>query len=156
MNGLNGLMLYLFAYLFTNIGAFMVVMAVEEQTGSTAIDSFTDLVQRAPGLAWAMFIFLLSLTGIPLTGGFVGKFYVFGATVQHQYYWLAFAGLVNVGIAAYYYLNVVRVMFFARPEGEQAPLPRVFTPIAVQVILVVCGRDDLPGIIPDYDHRVGR
>jgi NADH-quinone oxidoreductase subunit N len=149
MNGLNGLMLYIFAYLFTNVGAFMVVMAVEEQTGSTSIDSFTDLVRRAPGLAWAMLIFLLSLTGIPLTGGFIGKFYVFGATVQHQYYWLAFAGLVNVGIAAYYYLNVVRVMFFVKPEGEQAPLPRVLTPIAVQVILVICvGATIYLGIYP--------
>jgi NADH-quinone oxidoreductase subunit N len=127
----------------------MVVLAVEEQTGSTALTAFTDLVHRAPGLAWAMLIFLLSLTGIPLTGGFVGKFYVFGATVQHQYYWLALAGVLNVGIAAYYYLNVARTMFFTQPEVEQAPLPRVLTPIAVQVILVVCvGATIYLGIYP--------
>src|SRR5690606_34267611 len=66
MNGLNGLLLYLFAYLFTNIGAFMVVLAVEDVTGSHEMEAYANLVQRAPGLAWAMLVFLLSLTGIPL------------------------------------------------------------------------------------------
>lgn len=136
MNGLNGLLLYLFAYLFTNVGAFMVILAVEETTGSTEISAFHNLVQRSPGLAWGMFIFLLSLTGIPLTGGFVGKFYVFGAAIQHQYFWLAGIGLINAGIAAFYYLNVVRTMFFVdRPDA----LPiRLAVPVAVQVIVFLC------------------
>ncbi len=135
MNGINGLLLYLFAYLFTNIGAFMVVLAVEETTGSTEISAFNNLVQRAPGLAWAMFIFLLSLTGIPLTGGFVGKFYVFGAAIQHQYFWLVGAALINVGIAAFYYLNVARAMFFS---GD-APTPvRLMVPVSVQLVVLVC------------------
>ena len=69
MNGLNGLLIYLFAYLFTNVGAFMVVLAVEEFTGSHDISAYEGLVRRAPMLAWAMLIFLLSLTGIPATGG---------------------------------------------------------------------------------------
>lgn len=137
MNGLNGLLLYLFAYIFTNIGAFLVVLAVEEESGSHELSAFSRLVQRSPGLAWAMFIFLLSLTGIPLTGGFVGKFYVFGAAVQHQYFWLAGIGLVNAGIAAFYYLNVVRHMFFA-PEGAYIGPARVAVPVSVQVILLLC------------------
>src|SRR5690606_5670024 len=58
MNGLNGLLLYLFAYIFTNIGAFLVVLAVEEESGSHELSAFSRLVQRSPGLAWAMFIFL--------------------------------------------------------------------------------------------------
>ncbi len=97
MNGLNGLLIYLFAYLFTNIGAFMVVLAVEDYTGSTDITAYADLVHRSPALAWSMLVFMLSLTGIPLTGGFVGKFYVFGATVQHQYFWLAAVALHQCG-----------------------------------------------------------
>lgn len=138
MNGLNGLLIYLFAYLFTNIGAFMVVLAVEDFTGSTDIEAYTDLVHRAPGMAWSMLIFMLSLTGIPLTGGFVGKFYVFGATVQHQYFWLAGIALVNVGIGAYYYLRVVRQMFFAADEeveAEPSPLP---VPVLLQVVVLLC------------------
>jgi proton-translocating NADH-quinone oxidoreductase chain N len=136
MNGLNGLLLYLFAYLFTNIGAFMVVLAVEEITGSAEISAFTNLAQRAPGLAWGMFILLLSLTGIPLTGGFVGKFYVFGAAIQHQYFWLVGAALVNVGIAAFYYLNIVRMMFFSGTE-DAAPV-RLAVPLSVQFVVIIC------------------
>ena len=136
MNGLNGLLLYLFAYLFTNIGAFMVVLAVEETTGSTEIGAFTNMAQRAPGLAWAMFIFLLSLTGIPLTGGFVGKFYVFGAAIQHQYFWLVGVALVNTGIAAFYYLNIVRTMFFSGVE-DTVPV-KLSIPVTVQFIVILC------------------
>jgi len=136
MNGLNGLLIYLFAYLFTNIGAFMVVLAIEDTTGSTDIGAFTNLGQRAPGLAWAMFLFLLSLTGIPLTGGFVGKFYVFGAAVQHEYWWLVGIALVNTGIAAFYYLNVVRTMFFSGVE-ELVPV-RLYVPIGVQLVVIIC------------------
>jgi NADH-quinone oxidoreductase subunit N len=112
MNGINGVLIYLFAYLFTNVGAFLVVMAVEETTGSTDMSAFNGLIRRAPWLASMFVIFLLSLTGIPLTGGFLGKFYVFGAAIQHQYFWLAAAGMINAAIAAFYYLNIVRAMFF--------------------------------------------
>jgi proton-translocating NADH-quinone oxidoreductase chain N len=136
MNGLNGLLLYLFAYLFTNIGAFMVVLGVEETTGSTEISAYANLAQRAPWLAWSMFIFLLSLTGIPLTGGFVGKFYVFGAAIQHQYFWLVGVALVTAGVGAYYYLNVVRAMFFSGSE-DTVPV-RLSVPITVQFVVILC------------------
>lgn len=136
MNGLNGLLLYLLAYVFTNVGAFMVVLAIEETTGSTDLTAFTNLAQRAPGLAWGMFILLLSLTGIPLTGGFVGKFFVFGAAVQHQYFWLVGIALINTGIAAFYYLNIVRTMFFSGVE-DAAPI-RLSVPVSVQFIVIIC------------------
>lgn len=136
INGLNGVLIYLFAYLFTNIGAFMVVMAVEDESGNSAIDSFEGLVQRSPALAWSMFIFLLSLTGIPLTGGFIGKFYVFGAAVQHQYFWLTAIAMINAGIAAYYYLNVARAMFFGNEEG--ASTKPFSMSMGVQFGLLIC------------------
>lgn len=136
INGLNGLLIYLFAYLFTNIGAFMVVMAVEEANGSADVTAFEGLAQRSPALAWSMFLFLLSLTGIPLTGGFIGKFFVFGAAVQHQYFWLVAIATLNAGIAAYYYLNVARAMFFG---GESVETTKPFTiSIPVQIGLLVC------------------
>lgn len=135
INGLNGLLIYLFAYLFTNIGAFMVVMAVEDDAGNAEISSFDNLFQRSPSLALAMFIFLLSLTGIPLTGGFIGKFYVFGAAVQHQYFWLATVAMINAAIAAYYYLNIARAMFFSTPAEGQKPF---MISIPVQLALIIC------------------
>jgi len=136
MNGLNGVLIYLFAYLFTNVGAFMVVMAVEEFSGGSDVTDFENLGRRSPALAWSMFIFLLSLTGIPLTGGFMGKFFVFGAAVQHQYYWLAAIGMINAGIAAFYYLNVVRAMFFSTTEGELST--RLPVSIPIQISLLIC------------------
>ena len=141
MNGLNGLLIYLFAYLFTNIGAFMVVMAIEEDSGSHDISAYRGLMQRSPGLALAMLIFLLSLTGIPLTGGFMGKFYVFGAAVQHQYFFLAAAGFINAGIAAGYYLRVVAAMIYEPAVDDNgveiAPKP-LNMGMAVQLTLAIC------------------
>lgn len=135
MDGLNGVLIYLFAYLFTNVGAFLTVMAVEEATGSTDISAYQGLIRRSPWLASMFVIFLLSLAGIPLTGGFLGKFFVFGAAIQHQYYWLAAAGLINAAIAAYYYLNVVRAMFFAEESEEKSPLE---ASMPIQISLLAC------------------
>jgi NADH-quinone oxidoreductase subunit N len=137
MNGLNGMLIYLMGYLFTNIGAFMVVMAVENMTGGSDYVHFSGLVRRSPWLATAMLIFLLSLVGIPLTAGFVGKFFVFGATIQHQYYFLAAMALINVAISAFYYMSVARIMFFPSEESDVKPL--VGAPgIGVQAIVTIC------------------
>ncbi|MCB0114824.1 MAG: NADH-quinone oxidoreductase subunit N [Caldilineaceae bacterium] len=141
MNGLNGVLIYLFAYIFTNVGAFLVVMALEETVGSTDVSAFNGLIRRAPWLAGMFVIFLLSLTGIPLTGGFLGKFYVFGAAIQHQYFWLAAVGMINAGIAAFYYLNIVRAMFFTEDaeisevSGGAAVLD---VPVGTQISLLIC------------------
>ncbi|MFO7635129.1 MAG: NADH-quinone oxidoreductase subunit N [Caldilinea sp.] len=137
MNGLNGMLIYLMGYLFTNIGAFMVVMAVENMSGGSDYVHFSGLAKRSPWLATAMLIFLLSLVGIPLTAGFVGKFFVFGATIQHQYYFLAVMALINVAISAFYYMSVARIMFFPDEESEEAPI--IGAPgIGVQAIVTVC------------------
>lgn len=137
MNGLNGMLIYLMGYLFTNIGAFMVVMAVENMTGGSDYAHFSGLVKRSPWLATAMLIFLLSLVGIPLTAGFVGKFFVFGATIQHQYYFLAVMALINVAISAFYYMTVARLMFFPAEDGETAPIVGG-AGIGVQAIVTIC------------------
>lgn len=141
MDGLNGLLIYLFAYLFTNIGAFMVVMAIEEDSGSHDISAYRGLMQRSPGLALAMLVFLLSLTGIPLTGGFWGKFYVFGAAVQHQYFFLAIAGFINAGIAAAYYLRIVAAMLY-EPATDESGAEVTPSPMnmgmALQLTLGIC------------------
>ena len=80
---MNGVLLYLFAYLFTNLGAFMRVIAFEQATGSNEIIRLRrpDASAR-PWLAGDLLMFLLSLAGIPATGGFIGKFFVFGAAIQ--------------------------------------------------------------------------
>jgi len=137
MNGLNGVLIYLFGYLFTNIGAFMVVLAVENLTGGSDYSHFQNLIKRAPSLAVAMLIFMLSLVGIPLTAGFIGKFFVFGATIQHQYYLLAVLAAVNVAISAFYYMNLVRIMFFGNENEEETPFQGA-PGIGAQLIVLVC------------------
>jgi proton-translocating NADH-quinone oxidoreductase chain N len=153
-SGINGVMIYLFAYLFTNAGAFAVVIAIEQATGKTDVKEYAGLVQRAPWLAGLLFIFLLSLAGIPPTGGFVGKFFVFGAAVQAQLWILAAAGAVNSVIAAFYYLNVVRYMFFmpaedAKPLQVAAPLQTALLVTAVLTLLLGL----VPGPLIDWATR---
>ncbi len=118
-NGANGLLLYIFAYLFTNMGAFLVVMAVERQSGSSEYSVFNGLGRRAPILALLMSLFMLSLAGIPPTAGFLGKFYIFGAVIERGLLGLGAVAAVNVVIGAAYYLNLVRLMYFEPSESDE-------------------------------------
>jgi NADH-quinone oxidoreductase subunit N len=139
--GINGVLIYLFAYLFTNAGAFAVVIAVEQGTGELELKGYSGLAQRAPWLAALLFVFLVSLAGIPPTGGFVGKFFVFGAAIQSQLWLLAAAAAVNSVVAAFYYLNIVRYMYFTPVENPEplpvaAPLRTVLIFTAVLTVLI--------------------
>jgi NADH-quinone oxidoreductase subunit N len=120
--GINGVLVYLFAYLIANVGAFTVVIAFESATGKTDVKDYAGLIRRSPWLASLLLIFLLSLAGIPPTAGFIGKFYVFGAAVQAQMWILAAVAAVNSVIAAFYYLNVVRIMFLVPAEENAGPV----------------------------------
>jgi len=118
--GLAGLLVYAASYLFMNLGAFAVVIAVERRSGSSGIDAFTGLMKRAPFLASSLVVFFLSLAGIPPTAGFVGKFYVFASAIQTartDLVVLAIIAVANSVISVYYYFNVVRLMFM-----QEAPM----------------------------------
>ncbi len=128
--GVNGVLIYLLAYVFTNVGAFAVVTAIETATGKVEVKDYAGLVRRSPWLAALMTIFLLSLTGIPPTGGFLGKLFVFGAAVQSQMWILLGIAAINSVVAAFYYLNVVRYMFFT-PTDEVAESVPVALPLRV-------------------------
>jgi proton-translocating NADH-quinone oxidoreductase chain N len=135
--GVNGTLFYLFAYLFTNLAAFTAVIALETATGSAEIADYRGLVKRAPIMAGVMLVALLSLAGIPGTGGFLGKFFVFGAAIQMnlpQTVALAIVGVIMSVVAAFYYLNVVRFMFFEPAEDGAEPLT---VPMGVRVGLAV-------------------
>lgn len=138
-DGVSGLLIYIFAYLFTNVGAFLTVAAVEKQTGAVDYPAFGGLIRRAPGLALMMTVFLLSLAGIPPTGGFLGKFFVFGAAVNQGLLTLAAVAAVNAVIAAFYYLNVVRYMFFieAGDAGQVRVSPGLQTVLVISTVMVL-------------------
>ncbi|HSJ55853.1 MAG TPA: NADH-quinone oxidoreductase subunit N [Anaerolineae bacterium] len=135
--GINGSLFYILAYLFTNLAVFGGVIAFEAATGNTEIADYRGLVKRSPMLAGVILLGLLSLAGIPGTGGFLGKFFVFGSALRintPQTFALAIVGVVTSAIAAYYYLNVARYMFFERADDEA---PAVAVPVGAQIGLLV-------------------
>jgi proton-translocating NADH-quinone oxidoreductase chain N len=135
--GINGSLFYLFAYLFTNLAVFAGVIAFESATGSSEIADYRGLVKRSPVIAGVMLVGLLSLAGIPGTGGFLGKFFVFGSAIQFntpQTLTLAIVGVITSAIAAFYYLNVVRYMFFETADEDAGPIA---VPISLKIGLAL-------------------
>jgi len=118
LTGLSAVLIYLVAYLFMNLGAFYVVMLVAGKTGSEDINSYRGLAYRAPLLSVAFVVFLISLTGLPPTVGFVGKLYLFSALLNANWIWLAVIGALNSVISLYYYVRVMRNMYLRDPDAS--------------------------------------
>jgi proton-translocating NADH-quinone oxidoreductase chain N len=143
--GAPGLLIYILAYTFTNLGAFFVAVAVGARLGSDEIRDYAGLSQRSMGLAVLMALFMLSLTGIPPTAGFFGKFYIFGAAIDNGLFWLALVGLVNSVIALYYYVGVIRAMYLMAPSSPE-PLAE---PVALRVALGIAALGTMAvGVFP--------
>jgi NADH-quinone oxidoreductase subunit N len=119
-DGIRAMLFYLVAYYLMDAGAFLVVMIVANETGSEDVEAYRGLAWRG-GLvpALALTIFLFSLTCIPLTIGFIGKFYLFAAVIKRQMYVLAVIGVLNSVVALFYYLKPIRKMFLEQPVGDE-------------------------------------
>ncbi len=118
-DAVGAVLFYLLAYAFTNFGAWAVVLALEKKDGQgLAIEDYAGLGARRPALALAMALFMLSLTGVPPTVGFVAKFYLFRTVLQADLVWLALVGVATSLISAYYYMRVVVVMYMRQGEPE--------------------------------------
>lgn len=118
LTGLSAVLIYLVAYMFMNLGAFYVVMLVAGKTGSEDINSYRGLGYRAPLISAAFVIFLISLTGLPPTAGFVGKLYLFSALLDAEWIWLAIVGALNSVISLYYYVRIMRNMYLRDPDSS--------------------------------------
>jgi NADH-quinone oxidoreductase subunit N len=119
-DGIRAMLFYLFAYYLMDAGAFLVVMIVANSTGREDIDAYRGLAWRGGVVpAIALSIFLLSLTGIPLTVGFIGKFYLFAAVIHGQFYVLAIVGVLNSVVSLYYYMRPIKTMFLDLPTGDE-------------------------------------
>jgi NADH-quinone oxidoreductase subunit N len=136
-NGTAMMLFYLVAYLFGNMGAFLVVEAVAQAEGSEAISAYRGLAQRSPILALCMLLFLLSLGGIPFVAGFWAKLYVFWAAAEQGLYWLVLVGAVLTVVALFYYLLVAKRMYIDAPERRE-PIP-VAPLLAFCIFLCVLG-----------------
>ncbi len=119
-DGIRAMLFYLFAYYLMDAGAFLVVMIVANSTGREDIGAYRGLAWRGGIVpAVALTIFLFSLTGIPLTIGFIGKFYLFAAVIKGKFYWLALVGVLNAVVSLYYYMGPIKTMFLDTPNGDE-------------------------------------
>jgi NADH-quinone oxidoreductase subunit N len=127
IDGIEGLLYYLVAYSFMNLGAFGVVVALQRRRGvSSSIETFAGLGKREPALAILMTLFLLSLTGIPPTAGFFAKAFVILSAVEAggPAGFLAVIAVLNAAVAAFYYLRIVVYMFMRDGQGEPVPVDK--------------------------------
>jgi NADH-quinone oxidoreductase subunit N len=136
-SGTAMVLFYLVAYVFGNMGAFLVVEAVARAEGSESTSAFRGLAQRSPLLALAMLLFLLSLGGIPFVAGFWAKLYVFWAAAEQGLYWLVLVGAILTVVALFYYLVIARSMYIEAPARQERV--RVAPALAVSVALCVAG-----------------
>lgn len=135
--GNDAILFYLLAYLFANLGAFAVVIAVSHAIGRDEIEDYSGLNRRSPFLAFAMLLFLLSLAGVPPLAGFIGKLYIFIAAIKEGLYTLIVVGLINIVISMYYYLIVVKKMYINEPL-DPTPIS-ISTPIKAVIYIGLAG-----------------
>jgi NADH-quinone oxidoreductase subunit N len=152
--GINGISVYVMVYTFMNLGAFLVVVALRRQNIiGEDIDDIAGLMQKSPGYAVLMLVFLLSLAGIPPTAGFLGKYYIFLALIQTRHYTLAVIATLYVAVAIYYYFKIVRSMFI-RESTEKAPLA---SSVGLRFAVVVSGILTLAmGVYPEPFIRLAQ
>jgi NADH-quinone oxidoreductase subunit N len=127
-------MFYLVSYALMNIGAFAVISHVASRNERhVKIEDLAGLGRREPVISALLAIFVFSLIGVPLTGGFFGKFYVFQAALNSHLVWLTVLGLINSAIAAYYYLKIIVAVYMHEPaaSAEQLPPPAPSLRIAI-------------------------
>ncbi len=144
--GIAGIIFYLAAYTFMNLGAFGIVSLIEgENETNLNINSYSGLASKKPMLAALLSIFMFSLAGIPPFAGFFGKYYVFIAAVKAEMTWLAIVGVVSSVISVYFYLRIVVLMYFREANSElslQESSPGLLA-VIISVLLVI-----IMGILP--------
>jgi len=134
--GIAAILYYTAVYMLMNLGAFFVAIHIKNAFGTEDIEDYKALGYKAPVLGVIMAIFMFSLTGLPPTGGFVAKFYLFRSLIEYgdKYFWLALIGLLNGVVSLYYYMRVVKAMYFGKMEF---PEKVHHAPLNVTVLLVV-------------------
>jgi len=151
--GRSSVLFFLASYALANLGAFTAIIAISNKLDSDLINDYSGMGKRAPLLALGLTLCLISLIGMPPAAGFMAKFYIFSAAVQHGLLWLVIIAVINSVISAYYYLRVVKVMWLGEPVSEEkAPSSgalRVALALSCLGVLIL-------GIIPGYIMRLAQ
>jgi NADH-quinone oxidoreductase subunit N len=157
--GAEAILFYLVAYAAVNLGGFGALAALaRDGREPLCLDDFSGLARRRPALAAALTVYLVSLTGVPVSAGFVGKFYLFGAAVGAGYVTLAIVGVVMSVVSAFYYLRVVVHMYMKEPVGEDAWSP-ITTGAALALsasVVLVLGLGVYPAPLLDLARAAAR
>ena len=132
--GLMAILIYFAVYLMMNLGAFLVVMLIANKTGSEEIDDYNGLGLTSPFLGITLAIFLISLTGLPPTAGFIGKLYIFIALVDAKMIVVAIIALLNTVVSLYYYIRVLKHMYLTKATDET---PVIKTSLGNTVLVLV-------------------
>ncbi len=131
--GRSSLLFFLLSYAVANLGAFTAIIAISNKLDSDLIKDYSGTIKRAPLLTLALTICLISLIGVPPAAGFMAKYYIFSSAVQQTLLWLVIVAVINSVISAYYYLRVVKVMWF----GEPASVEKIPSSAALRVALAL-------------------
>jgi NADH-quinone oxidoreductase subunit N len=147
--GISAVLFYLVIYTVMNLVAFSVVLAFS-RTGDSRVylEDYAGLGRRAPFAAAALSLALLSLAGIPLTGGFMGKLYLFGAAIHKGYIGLVVIAVLNSVVSVFYYFRLIVYMYMKEPNGETAE-PEPVSPLVQAIIAIGSIFILLLGIHPD-------
>jgi NADH-quinone oxidoreductase subunit N len=132
--GQSGLLFFLMSYAVTNLGAFIAVIAISNKIDSDEINDYTGMGKRAPLLAVALTLCLISLIGLPPTAGLIAKIYIFSGAVQHGLLWLVIVAVINSCVSAFYYLRVAKVMWLGTPASQE----KVPSSWALRTALALC------------------
>ncbi len=137
--GLKAVTFYLFTYTFMTIGAFGIISILESKYQNSDLSKWKGLGVKHPLLGVAMAVLMFSLAGIPPFAGFIGKYMVFLSTIKAGFTFYAILGILTSVMGAYYYLRVLVVLFFEKPEGEEemAVVPAINTPMITVVVIGV-------------------
>jgi proton-translocating NADH-quinone oxidoreductase chain N len=143
--GVTGTLLYLIAYVLSNLGAFAVAVSLSSDIDRDSIKNYAGLHKRAPALALAMTVCLLSLAGIPPTAGFVGRLYLFSAAIRKGLLWLAIVGVLNSALSIAYYWKIIRGMYILPAQSDErlSTPPTLAAALSVTVISIL-----VIGILP--------
>ena len=135
-DGVFAVIFYIIVYLFMQLGAFYISIIIADKYKTENIEEYAGIGWQSPFLGILMSLFMFSLTGLPPTAGFIGKFYLFAAVINagSQYYWIAIIGVLNSVVSLYYYMRIVKVMYFNEKNSENKFVPSQFS-IAVLLLL---------------------
>lgn len=133
------ILIYIMAYILMNIGAFAIAMIIERETGSGEVSAFAGLGHLKPYLAITMTIFLVSMVGLPPFAGFIGKLFVFQTGVNSHYIWLVVIGVLTSVVSLYYYMSIVKQMFFAKIEDSSVKVAAsIRIPVVYLIVIAIC------------------